>query len=85
MTKPPETPSGPMQVVAHKMAGWILMLSVGMGCLSLAAFYYGLLVVGSMLISIFLVAITLYYFLKLWPEDPKPNPRRVAKPQVLVP
>jgi hypothetical protein len=38
-----------------------------------------------MLISIFLVAITLYYFLKLWPEDPKPNPRRVAKPQVLAP
>lgn len=89
MAKPPKkepAPSGPMQVVAHKMAGWILMLSVGMGCLSLAALYYGLLVVGSMLISIFLVAITLYFFLKLWPEDPKPEPKpeRVYQPQVLA-
>ncbi|MDP6040149.1 MAG: hypothetical protein QGG64_16485 [Candidatus Latescibacteria bacterium] len=85
MAKLPKNPLGPMQVVAHKMAGWTLMLSVGMGGLSLAAFYYGLLVVGSMLISIFLVAITLYFFLKLWPEDPKANLEKRTKPQVVVP
>ena len=63
---------GPMQAVAHNLSRWIMMLCVGMGCLSITALYYGLLVVGSMLISIFLVAITLYFFLRFWPEDPKP-------------
>jgi predicted lipid-binding transport protein (Tim44 family) len=75
MGKPHNTQAdqaGPMQAVARKLSGWIMMLCVGMGCLSITALYYGLLVVSSMLISIFLVAFTLYFFLRFWPEDPKP-------------
>jgi len=79
--KEQEATLGSMQAVAHNLAHWILMLCVGMGSLSLAAFYYGLLVVGSMLVSISLVAFTLYFFLKFWPEDPKPLPQTVRASQ----
>lgn len=75
MAKPPKKEVehvGPMQAVARNLSRWILMLCVGMGGLSVASLYYGLVVVGSMLISIFLVAVTLYFFLRFWPEDPKP-------------
>ena len=64
--------AGPMQAVARNLSRWILMLCIGMGGLSITSLYYGLVVVGSMLISIFLVAVTLYFFLRFWPEDPKP-------------
>lgn len=82
--------TGPVQVVAHNLARWVMMLGVGMGCVSMAAFYFHLLVEGAMLLSIFFVSVTLYFFLRLWPEEDapsKPRPRPVvpvAKPKQAV-
>jgi len=72
--------SGPMQAVARNLTQWIMMLCVGMGSLSLMAFYYGLLAVGSILVSSFSVTFTLYFFLKFWPQDPRPKPAQVVYP-----
>jgi hypothetical protein len=69
---------GPLQVVAHNLARWVLMLSIGMGVVSIAAFYLALWVEGAMLISIFLVSVTLYFFIKWWPEEDK---RPAHKPE----
>ena len=74
---------GPFQVVANNLSRWILMLGVGMGLLGTVAFYYGLLPVGSMLMSIFLVSFTLYFFIRWWPEEderPVPAPVPVVTP-----
>lgn len=69
---------GPLQVVAANLSRWIMMLGIGMGGLGCVAFYYGLLPVGSMLMSIFLVSFTLYFFIRWWPEeDEKPKPAPV--------
>ncbi len=77
--------AGPMQVVAHNLSRWILMLGLAMGALGGVAFYFGLLPVGSMFMSIFLVSFTLYFFIRWWPEEderPAPLPMR---PTVVVP
>lgn len=72
---------GPFQVVANNLSRWIMMLGVGMGLLGAVAFYYGLLPVGSMLMSIFLVSFTLYFFIRWWPEeDERPAPVPVSVP-----
>lgn len=68
---------GPFQVVAANLSRWIMMLGIGMGILGGVAFYYGLLPVGSMLMSIFLVSFTLYLFIRWWPEE---DERPVAAP-----
>ncbi len=74
---------GPLQVVANNLSRWIMMLGVGMGMLGVVAFYYGLLPVGSMLMSIFLVSFTLYFFIRWWPEeDERPTPAPVSAPVV---
>ena len=73
------------------MAGWFLGLAVCLGMLGAFAAYYGLLVAASTLISIFVVLLTLYLFLRYWPDEepaarPKPpptaaipEPRRTAR------
>ena len=72
---------GPFQVVANNLSRWIMMLGVGMGLLGVVAFYYGLLPIGSMLMSIFLVSFTLYFFIRWWPEeDERPAPVSVVTP-----
>lgn len=79
---------GPLQVVAHNLARWVLMLSVGMGGVSAAAFYMALWAEGAMLLSIFLVSATLYFFIKWWPEEdnrPAHKPEVVASVPVVVP
>ena len=60
---------GPMQAVAGNLTRWLMMLGVGLGMLAATAAYMGLLVVASMLVSIVFVAFTLYFFLRLWPEE----------------
>ena len=69
-------PPGPMQVVARDMKRWLLMLTLGLGALGVAAVFMGLLPVASMLAAIVLVSFTLYLFLRFWPED-EVRPRRV--------
>ncbi|MGA1196579.1 MAG: hypothetical protein ACO36I_08795 [Candidatus Latescibacterota bacterium] len=78
---------GPLQVVANNLSRWIMMLGVGMGVLGVVAFYYCVLPVGSMLMSIFLVSFTLYFFIRWWPEeDERPTPVPVSAPvEVSVP
>lgn len=77
---------GPLQVVAHNLSRWIMMLGVGMGTLGGVSFYYGLLPVGSMLMSIFLVSFTLYFFIRWWPEeDERPAPAQPTPPPTVVP
>lgn len=78
--------AGPLQVVAHNLSRWIMMLGVGMGALGAVAFYYGLLPVGSMLMSIFLVSFTLYFFIRWWPEeDERPAPAQPAPTPIVAP
>jgi hypothetical protein len=77
--------TSPLQVVADNLSRWILMLGVGMGTLGCVAFYFGLLPVGSMLMSIFLVSFTLYFFIRWWPEEEaRPKPAEI-RPPVEVP
>jgi hypothetical protein len=64
-----------MEEVAHNLSTWIMMLGAGMGFLGCVAFYFGLLPVGSMLMSIFVVSSTLYVFIRWWPEEEdRPEP-----------
>ncbi len=55
--------------MAGGMAGWFLGLAVCLGVLAAGAAYYGLLVAASTLVSIFVVLLTLYLFLRYWPEE----------------
>ena len=58
-----------MQAVAEGMTRWLLMLVIGLGALSVWAAYMGRLVVASTLVSIVIVAFTLYLFIRYWPEE----------------
>ena len=62
------TPSA-MQAVAEGMTRWLLMLVVGLGALGIWAGYMGRLLVASTLVSIVIVAFTLYLFIKYWPDE----------------
>jgi hypothetical protein len=75
---------GPVQAVAGGMAGWFLCLAVCIGLLGVAAAYYGLLVAASTLISVFVVLLTLYLFLRFWPEE-EPVTRRTLEPAPAAP
>lgn len=80
------TASGPVQVVAHNLARWVMMLGIGMGGVGMGAFYFDLLVEGTMLLSIFFVSVTLYWFLRWWPEnDARPESRPVPVAPVAKP
>jgi hypothetical protein len=76
---------GPIQAVAVGMAAWFLGLAICLGLLGVAAACYGLLVAASTLISIFLVLLTLFLFLRYWPEDEETDGRHLqpvaAKPR----
>lgn len=76
---------GPLQVVAHNLQRWILMLGVGMGALGCVALYYGLFPVGSMMLSFFLVSFTLYFFIRWWPEEDERPVRASVQPIVVEP
>ena len=75
---PPEF-SGPVEVVAGNMERWLLMLGVGLGGVGIAAAFMGLLVVAFTLASIVLVSITIFLFIRFWPEEEVPE-RRVSPP-----
>jgi|SaaInl7_200m_RNA_FD_contig_21_1391402_length_1228_multi_15_in_0_out_0_2 hypothetical protein len=75
---------GPVQAVAGGMAGWFLGLAVSLGLLGVGAAYYGLLVAASTLISVFFVLLTLYLFLRFWPEE-EPIVRRTPEPAPAAP
>ena len=77
--------TGPMQAVAGNLTRWTMMLVVGLGGLGGASAYMGLLGVASMLASIALVALTLYLFLKFWPEDSQPGSSSKAVPKTTPP
>ncbi len=70
--------SGPMQAVAGGMTRWLLMLAVSLGALGVVAGALGQWVMASTLVSIVLVAFTLYLFLKYWPEDDGRSRERVV-------
>lgn len=77
----PAVQNSPIQAVAGGLTRWFLMLSGGLGALGIVAAYMGLLVIASMLASIVFVALTLYFFLRFWPEEdaaPEAPPRRPA-------
>ena len=59
----------PVQVLARSMKYWFLLLGIGLGAVGVTALYFGLFVVASTLGSIVFVALTLYAFLKFWPEE----------------
>ncbi len=67
---------GVTQTLADHLGYWFL-IAVGLG--AVAAAYYGLFVVASTFASIVLVALTVYAFLRYWPEDERLQPR--AKPE----
>ena len=60
---------GPMQGIAARMKSWFLMFAVGLGVLGIASAFLQFWLLASTLISIVFVSITLYWFLKYWPED----------------
>jgi hypothetical protein len=62
-------PLSPMQAVADGMTRWLLMLVIGLGVLGVCAAYMGRLVLASTLVSIVIVAFTLYLFIRYWPEE----------------
>ena len=77
--KVPPKSSGPVEVVAGNMERWLLMLGVGLGALGIAAAFMGLLVVASTLASIVLVSVTIFLFIRFWPEEEVPE-RRAPRP-----
>jgi hypothetical protein len=74
--KPVGSSPSAMQAVAEGMTRWLLMLVVGLGALGVWAGYMGRLLVASTLVSIVIVAFTLYLFLKYWPEEEKVGCKR---------
>ena len=58
-----------MQAVAEGMTRWLLMLVLGLGALGIWAGYMGRILVASTLVSIVIVAFTLYLFIKYWPDE----------------
>ena len=76
--------TGPVQAVAGGMAGWFLGLAICLGLLGVAAACFGLLVAASTLISIFVVLLTLYMFIRYWPEE-EPASSRPLKPAPVAP
>ena len=75
---------GPIQAVARGMAGWFLALAICLGLLGATAAYFGLLVVASTLVSIFVVVFTLYLFIRYWPEE-EPRKSRALAPTAAAP
>lgn len=68
-----EEPLGLTQVIAGGMKQWFLMVALGLGIVGSAAAFLGLFVVASTLVSIVLISLTLYLFLRLWPEEERPR------------
>ena len=60
---------GSIQGIAARMKSWFLMFAAGLGVLGIASAFLQFWLLASTLISIVFVAITLYWFLKYWPED----------------
>jgi len=58
-----------LQHLASDMKTWVLVFGLGLGVLGAGAAYVGLFVVASTMVSIFIVALTLYAFLRFWPEE----------------
>lgn len=85
---------GPIQGIAARMKTWFLMFAAGLGVLGIASAFLQFWLLASTLISIVFVSITLYWFLKHWPEDEarqvvlrppdegEPAPRRALVPVV---
>ena len=84
--------TGLTQTLADHMGYWFLLIAIGLGGLAIGAAYFGLLVVASTFGSIVFVAVTVYAFLRFWPDDeplkPKasePEPVEVQPREVVVP
>jgi hypothetical protein len=58
-----------MQRIAARMKSWVLMFAAGIGVLGIASAFLQFWLLASTLISIVFVSLTLYWFLKYWPED----------------
>ena len=71
--EPPSTDYGEpfrlTQVIAGGMKQWFLLVALGVGIVGITAAFLGLFVVASTLVSIVLLSLTLYLFLRLWPEE----------------
>ena len=73
--------NGPVQAVARGLGRWLAMLSIGLGLLGAATAYMGLLALASLLVSIVVVVVALYLFIRYWPEDEPLQPKApVAAP-----
>ena len=68
-SKPVDHTPSAMQAVAEGMTRWLLMLVLGLGALGIWAGYMGRILVASTLVSIVIVAFTLYLFIKYWPDE----------------
>ena len=87
---------GVTQTLADQVGHGFLLIGIGLGGVAIGAAYFGLFVVASTFGSIVFVALTVYAFLRYWPEDDplsgKPTtpekvqerPRQVAVPVVAV-
>ena len=85
---------GVTQTVAASMGYWFLVVAAGLGAVAIGAAYFGLFVVASTFGSIVFVALTVYAFLRYWPDDEplatpdrppvsvEEQPRQVAVPVV---
>jgi len=76
LAEPEDQPASLVQAVAGDMKRGFLLLGVGLSAVGVVAGVMGLFVVASMLASIVLVSITLYAFLRLWPDE---GTRRVSR------
>ena len=75
---PEAAPSSLIQRIAGDMKRGFLLLGLGLGAVSIAAAFLGALPVASMLAAIVLVSLTLYVFLRLWPEEEVQTPSEPA-------